>query len=67
MSKSPDNENVVTHYACIVYKANLDGTGYAFPYDDIEQSNGTNQSRSIGDGSPGLFTIAIEEIDGLVS
>lgn len=45
----------------------MDGKGYTVPYDDIKPSNGANQSRSICDGSPGLFTITVEEIDGLVS
>jgi hypothetical protein len=42
------------HYARIVHAANLDGRGYAFPYDDVGPSGGADQSGSIADGSPSL-------------
>ena len=53
-STSPTN-----HYARIVHAANLDGRGYAFPYDDVGPSGGADQSGSISDGSPSLLTVAV--------
>ena len=53
-------QNAITnHYARIVHAANLDGRGYAFPYDDVGPSGGADQSGSISDGSPKLWTIAV--------
>jgi hypothetical protein len=48
----PDGENpanyyknsITNHYARIVHAANLDGLGYAFPYDDVTPNGGVNQS-----------------------
>ena len=47
------------HYARIVHAANLDGRGYAFPYDDVGPSGGVDQSGSISDGSPLLLTVTV--------
>lgn len=66
-SVQPDDEKVSTyyttsptnHYARIVHAVNLDGRGYAFPYDDVGPSGGADQSGSISDGSPGLLTVAV--------
>ncbi|KAL1964956.1 hypothetical protein VTN77DRAFT_6156 [Rasamsonia byssochlamydoides] len=66
-SDQPDNEvvstyyqNTVTnHYARIVHAANLDGRGYAFPYDDVGPSGGADQSGSISDPNPQLLTVAV--------
>jgi len=66
-SDQPDNENPSTyyqtsptnHYSRIVHAANLDGLGYAFPYDDVCPTNGANQSGSVSDSSPQLLTIAV--------
>ena len=63
----PDGENpadyyqnaITNHYARIVHAANLDGRGYAFPYDDVTPNNGANQSGVVFDGSPALWTIAV--------
>ena len=54
---TPDGENpsnyyqnpVTNHYARLVHAANLDGRGYAFPYDDVAPSNGADQSGSVFD------------------
>jgi hypothetical protein len=63
----PDGENpsifyknsITNHYARIVHAANLDGLGYAFPYDDVTPDNGANQAGVVFDGSPTLWTIAV--------
>jgi hypothetical protein len=70
-SLQPGQENVSTyyttsptnHYARIVHAANLDGRGYAFPYDDVGPSGGADQSGSISDGSPGSLTVAVGGMD----
>jgi hypothetical protein len=63
----PDGENpanyyrnaVTNHYSRIVHAANLDGRGYAFPYDDVVPANGTDQSGAVFSGDPALLTIAV--------
>ncbi|MBS2965790.1 carbohydrate-binding protein [Actinocrinis puniceicyclus] len=63
----PDGENpanyytnsVTNHYARIVHAANLDGRGYAFPYDDVVPNGGTDQSGAVNDGNPALLTVAV--------
>jgi hypothetical protein len=63
----PDNESVANyyktsptnHYSRIVHAANTDGRGYAFPYDDVAPSSGTDQSGSVFDPSPQLLTVTI--------
>lgn len=47
------------HYSRIVHAANLDGRGYAFPYDDVGPSGGPDQSGEVNDPSPRLFTVAV--------
>lgn len=66
-SLQPDNEVVSTyytnsitnHYARILHATNLDGKGYAFPYDDVAPSNGADQSGSLFDSSPQLLTVTV--------
>jgi hypothetical protein len=66
-SDQPDDENpanyyknsITNHYARIVHAANLDGLGYAFPYDDVTPNGGVNQSGAVSSGSPTLWTIAV--------
>jgi len=53
-SNSPTN-----HYARILHATNLDGKGYAFPYDDVAPSNGADQSGFVNDGSPQLLTVTV--------
>ena len=47
------------HYSRIVHAANLDGMGYAFPYDDVTPTNGVNQSGAVQDPNPRLLTVAV--------
>jgi hypothetical protein len=63
----PDGENpsnyyqnsITNHYARIVHAANLDGRGYAFPYDDVTPNGGSDQSGYVSDPNPALLTIAV--------
>ncbi|MCJ1326136.1 hypothetical protein MMC10_002800 [Thelotrema lepadinum] len=66
-SNQPESENpanyyknsITNHYARILHAANLDGRGYAFPYDDVAPSGGKDQSGFFSDGNPKLWTIAV--------
>jgi len=66
-SSQPDGEAVgsyyqmspTNHYARILHQANLDGRGYAFPYDDVGPSSGEDQSGAVSDGSPSLLLVAV--------
>ncbi|KAL6241514.1 hypothetical protein RBB50_011537 [Rhinocladiella similis] len=50
---------VTNHYSRIVHGANLDGKGYAFPYDDVQPTNGKDQSGEVHAGDPKLFTVTV--------
>ena len=59
-SASSYYQNAITnHYARIVHAANLDGLGYAFPYDDVTPTGGQNQSGALQSGNPQLLTVAV--------
>ena len=47
------------HYSRIVHAANLDGRGYAFPYDDVAPEGGADQSGSVVSGNPKLLTVSL--------
>ncbi|KAI1423826.1 glucanase B [Xylaria sp. FL1777] len=49
------------HYARIVHAVNLDGRGYAFPYDDVVPSGaaGPDQAGTVYDSSPQLLTVTV--------
>ena len=47
------------HYSRIVHAANIDGRGYAFPYDDVTPTGGQDQSGAVYDGAPTLLTITV--------
>ncbi|OAL29167.1 hypothetical protein AYO20_09320 [Fonsecaea nubica] len=47
------------HYSRIVHSLNLDGKGYAFPYDDVQPSGGADQSGEVHAGDPKLFTVTV--------
>jgi len=51
--------SITNHYSRIVHAANLDGKGYAFPYDDVQPSGGPDQSGEVHAGDPTLFTVAV--------
>lgn len=50
---------VTNHYSRLVHGANLDGRGYAFPYDDVQPTNGKDQSGAVHAGDPKALTVTI--------
>lgn len=52
-------ENVTNHYSRVVHEANLDGKGYAFPYDDVQPNLAQDESGKVQAGDPQLFTVAV--------
>ncbi|KAL3425154.1 glucanase b [Phlyctema vagabunda] len=51
---------VTNHYARLVHEANIDGRGYAFPYDDVAPGGGgIDQSGFVSDGNPKSFIVTI--------
>jgi Beta-1,3-glucanase/Carbohydrate binding module (family 6) len=71
----PDGENpadyyagsITNHYARIVHSANLDGLGYAFPYDDVTPPGGVNQGGAVAAADPALLTITVGGAGGAQS
>ncbi|KAI1412902.1 glycoside hydrolase family 64 protein [Hypoxylon sp. FL1857] len=67
--QQPDGEKVASyyttsptnHYARIVHATNLDGRGYAFPYDDVVPSGSTepDQAGTVFDANPQLLTVTL--------
>ncbi|KAG7051586.1 glucanase B [Colletotrichum scovillei] len=65
--RQPEGESVANyykdvrtnHYSRICHEVSPDGRGYAFPYDDVSSSNGTDQSGSLFDSNPKLLTVGI--------
>ncbi|KAI0603496.1 glucanase B [Biscogniauxia sp. FL1348] len=68
-ANQPDGESVASyyassptnHYARICHAVNLDGRGYAFPYDDVVASGDTepDQAGTVFDQNPDLLTVTI--------
>lgn len=50
---------VTNHYARLVHAANVDGRGYAHPYDDATPSGGPDQSGFVNDPNPKVFTVTV--------
>jgi hypothetical protein len=51
--------NTTNHYARIVHAANIDGRGYAHPYDDATPSGAPDQSGFVNDPNPKLLTVVV--------
>ena len=51
--------DVTNHYARVVHDANLDGKGYAFAYDDVQSTCGSDQSGKVNMANPGFFKVAV--------
>ncbi|RFU27426.1 hypothetical protein B7463_g8926, partial [Scytalidium lignicola] len=49
---------ITNHYSRLVHEANLDGRGYAFPYDDVPSAGRVDQSGFVN-ASPKSFTVTI--------
>ncbi|EJT69282.1 hypothetical protein GGTG_12901 [Gaeumannomyces tritici R3-111a-1] len=52
-------EAVCNHYSRVLHEVNTDGRGYAFPYDDVGPSGGSEQAGTVADSNPKLFTIIL--------
>ncbi len=52
-------ERITNHYSRIVHEVNLDGRGYAFPYDDVSGAGGRDESGAVHAGDPTLLTVSI--------
>jgi len=50
---------IAQHYARLVHAANLDGQGYAFPYDDVTSDGGAGQEGALESPSPALLTVTV--------
>jgi hypothetical protein len=55
---------ITNHYARILHQVELDGRGYAFPYDDVTPTGGLDQSGSVSDPNPVLLTIIVGGVSG---
>lgn len=49
---------ITNHYSRLVHEANLDGRGYAFPYDDVPSAGGVDQSGFVN-AAPKAFLVTI--------
>ena len=59
---SKDNfygDTTTNHYARTVHAVNVDGRGYAFPFDDVSSSGGEDQSGAVFDENPAVLTVAV--------
>ena len=52
-------EGITNHYSRVVHQANVDGRGYAFPYDDVQPSGGRDQSGAVFAGDPRVFSVIL--------
>ncbi|EWC44385.1 hypothetical protein DRE_01211 [Drechslerella stenobrocha 248] len=50
---------VTNHYARLVHEANVDGKGYAHPYDDVAASGGEDHSGYLSDGAPQRLDVTV--------
>jgi hypothetical protein len=57
-------EDVTNHYARVVHETNVDGRGYAHPYDDATPVGGKDQSGFVNDPNPRVLRVAIGGADG---
>lgn len=54
-------DKTTNHYARVVHAANLDGKGYAFPYDDVQPTGGEDQSGKVQAGSPTKYVLRFDQ------
>ncbi|KAK6362620.1 hypothetical protein TWF730_000076 [Orbilia blumenaviensis] len=50
---------VTNHYARLVHEVNVDGRGYAHPYDDVAASGGGDHSGFVNDGRPEKLVVIV--------
>ena len=66
-TEQPNGENpanyyknsITNHYARILHATNLDGKGYAHPYDDVAPIGGADQSGYVSDPNPKVMTVTV--------
>lgn len=51
------------HYSRLIHKHEVDGRGYAFPYDDVNAGN-ENASGTVASGNPSLLTVYVGGYSG---
>jgi hypothetical protein len=51
--------SITNHYARILHGVNVDGRGYAFPYDDVNPSDAGDQSGEVNDPNPAGWVIYV--------
>lgn len=47
------------HYSRLVHQYEVDGRGYAFPYDDVNPDGSENASGTLSSGAPGTLTVYV--------
>jgi len=52
-------EATTNHYARVCHETSVQGRGYAFPYDDVGASGGTDQSGFVNDPNPKELTVCV--------
>jgi hypothetical protein len=50
-----------------VHAANVDGHGYAFPYDDVTGDGGVGQEGALSSPNPILLTVTVGGLDAYVA
>lgn len=66
-SKQPEGESVdnyykadvTNHFARVCHETTIESRGYAFPYDDVGPSEGSDQSGFLNDPNPKVLTIEV--------
>ena len=57
--------SVTNHYARIVHANQIDGRGYAFPYDDVNPTDAGDQSGEVNDPNPASWVITVGGLEYL--
>jgi hypothetical protein len=58
---------VTQHYARLVHAANVDGHGYAFPYDDVTPDGGVGQEGALSSPNPTLLIVTVGGINAYLA
>ncbi|UKZ82601.1 hypothetical protein TrVFT333_010394 [Trichoderma virens FT-333] len=51
--------NPTNHYSRLVHQFEVDGRGYAFPYDDVNPDGSENASGTLASGAPNVLTVYV--------
>lgn len=58
---------IYQHYSRLVHAANIDGKGYAFPYDDVTPDGGVGQEGAMSSPNPALLTVTVGGLNAYVA